>query len=579
MAARHSNPRDQAADAPAQRSHGREKISLVVDRPSDGEGSLLVLPFAAPRGEEVYGRQIAQMLQHRFRALPQLVIGHGQLIAAVGNRRRYVPLHRTLALDQVRTCGSGWGAAVVLYGGFALEPTLRWSLLLREMGSGKVLFDDTLVGEPEDLLDASGDVALAVAGALGLGLDEAAVERIGRRETDNLQALLCYLRALDLRPLHGVEHGDAKLLYAELLRVAAMDPSFQPPLDLLVNAVGSAEDGSVPIEFLAVLRGLGAEGILGGALVAQALEDQEYLTQAAAVAATVLEHDPTYLTALEVTMRLAYQARDLPRARLLVQAILDQDGEHPGAHEVLGNLLAGADRFPGAAIHWEVALAQQPRRPKVLMRLGSYLVSAGEYERAYDLLSEAFTLGMVSPDALYKLGVAAYRLGRASEAIPPLHRALQREPERAHLHALLARCYLRVGRPDLAEMHDLRALHFAPSYWPSALALGHGALNRGRTAEALDAYTAVVRVRPDLPEALYGWGIALVAENLIEEGMEALIRAREFQPNSVPVLCALAMAQLKSGDKNAARQTVAEAERLDSGNADVQYCLHELADV
>jgi tetratricopeptide (TPR) repeat protein len=578
MAARDANLRDQTADASTQRSHAREKISLVVDRPSAGEGPLLVLPFAAPHGEEVYGRQIAQVLQNRLRAVPQLVVGHGQLIAAVGSRRRYVPLHRTLALDQVRTCGMGWGAAVVLYGGFTLEPTLRWSLILREMTGGKILFEDTLVGEPHDLLDAPGDVALAVAGALRFALDESAQEHMGRRETGDLRALLQYLRALDLRPLHGVEHGNSELLYVDLLRIMAMDPAFQEPLDLLVTSVGGTEDGSVPEEFLTALRDVGPAGAVGGAVVAQALEEQDYPAQSEAVAAVVLELDPTQITALAIMMRLAYQARDVPRARALVQAVLDQDGEHPGAHEILGNLLAGLDRFPGAAIHWEAALAQSPRRPKVLMRLGSYLVSAGEYERAYDLLSEAYTQGMVSPEALYKLAIAAYRLGRPADAIPPLHRALQREPERPHLHALLARCYLRIGRPDLAEVHDMRALHLAPSYWPSALALGHGALTRGQTAEALDAYTAVVRVRPDLPEALYGWGIALVAGQMIEEGMEALARARDLQPRSVPVLCALAMAQLKYGETEAARQTVAEAQLLDPGSADVQYCLEELAD-
>jgi len=72
-----------------------------------------------------------------------------------------------------------------------------------------------------------------------------------------------------------------------------------------------------------------------------------------------------------------------------------------------------------------------------------------------------------------------------------------------------------------------------------------------------------------------GWRVEVAST--IAEGMEALARARELQPDSVHVLCALAMAQLKHGETLAARQTVAEAERLDSGSADVQYCLHELA--
>jgi cytochrome c-type biogenesis protein CcmH/NrfG len=102
-------------------------------------------------------------------------------------------------------------------------------------------------------------------------------------------------------------------------------------------------------------------------------------------------------------------------------------------------------------------------------------------------------------------------------------------------------------------------------------------LNRGQTAEALEAYTNVVRIRPDLPEALYGWGIALVASNMIAEGVEALTRARDLAPESVPVLCALAMAHLKDGNSEAAHQAVEAAARLNPASADVRYCLNELA--
>ncbi|HVC81058.1 MAG TPA: tetratricopeptide repeat protein [Chloroflexota bacterium] len=577
MAAREANLRDQEKDAPTQRSSAREKISLVVDRPSTGDGALLILPFAAPRGEEVFGRQLAQVLQSRLRALPRLVVGHGQLLASVGSRRRYVPLHRTLSLDQARTCGVGWGAASVLSGSIALHPTLRWSLIVREPGSGKVLFEDTLIGEPEDLLDAPGDVALAVAGALGLAVGNTDQEQVGRRETDSLEALLTYLRALDRRPAHGVEQGDAESFFKGLLRALALDPTFKLPLDLLVACATNQGEEATLADLLVVLGGSNAEEVAAGAALARELEEQGHGAQAEAVAATVLKHESAPVSALAVVMRLAYQARDLPRARVLVNAVLDLDPEHAGAHEVLGNLLASAERFPGAAIHWEVALEQNPHHAKVLMRLGSYLVATGEYQRAYELLSRALVLGAMTPDALYKLGIAAYRLGLAGEAIAPLNQALQLEPERAHVHALLARCYQRLGRNDLARVYDGRALQIAPTYWPSALALGHEALNQGRTAEALNAYTTVARLRPDLPEALYGWGIALVAGNLIAEGVEALSRARDLSPNSVPVLCALAMAHLKHGNLEAARHAVEQAERLDPNSTDVEYCLHELA--
>jgi tetratricopeptide (TPR) repeat protein len=192
------------------------------------------------------------------------------------------------------------------------------------------------------------------------------------------------------------------------------------------------------------------------------------------------------------------------------------------------------------------------------------------------MLSKADALGVSTHDSLYQLGVSAYRLGLIDEAIAALAAGIQLNPDLPYLHIMLARCYTRTGNNALASNHDARALELLPSYWPSALAIGYTALNQGKIDAALTAYTLVASARPDLPEALYGLGIALIASNMILDGLEALIRARELAPENVAVLCAVTLAYLRVGKINEARAAVNEAIRLDPENVDVVHCATEV---
>src|SRR5260370_14353859 len=350
MAAQEANLRDQADDATGQRPLERgEGIWLVVDRPSPNRQSLLVLPFAAAYGEEVFGRQIGHVLQHRMQALAGMTTGHGQLIAMAAGRRRYVSLHHSLPGEQARTCGTGWGAGSVLYGAIALQPTLRWTLILRDVATGQVLFEDTLIGEAEDLLDAPGDVAVAIAEALGFAVDDAQQDRMARRETDRLDALLLYLQAMDMRPQHDVEQSSVEGMRKGLLHALVLDPSFALASNALVADLAAAPTEQAPGEWAAVLRDAGEGGMAAATLLAQTLEEQGQDEQANLLACAILEVEPLHEPALAIAMRLAYHARDFSRARTLVQTLLDVQAEHAGGHEILGNLLAAADRFPGAA--------------------------------------------------------------------------------------------------------------------------------------------------------------------------------------------------------------------------------------
>jgi len=162
------------------------------------------------------------------------------------------------------------------------------------------------------------------------------------------------------------------------------------------------------------------------------------------------------------------------------------------------------------------------------------------------------------------------------EAISTLYSALQEDPGRSKGHALLARCYQRAGREDLALVHDRRALELQPGHWPSALAIGHAALARNQISEALTAFTQVARARPDLPEALYGWGVALLGGQMVADAVDVLARAHELRPDDLLICCTLAMAYLSADRLVDAARTVAYAVTLAPRSPMVARCVSAL---
>ena len=577
MATQGSSLRDHDADASAKQDAKSEKLSMGGDCPSTDGPSLLLLPFSAPPDEEALGRRVAELIQRRLGAISTIVVGHGLLVVTGPEGRRYLPIHHPLSDEQAYSCCESWHAEYVLSGAITLNPALRWNLILRDAVRKTALFEDTLIGDPDDLLDAAGDVAVTIANALGFQLTDDQVDLAESRETGRLDALLAYLNGADLRPQHGIAQTNPSEARARLFEALVLDPGFEAPATLLAAEIAAnPADDAAADDIIGAMEAWGEPGVVAVERVARVLEQDGFNTQAAILASAVLGQQPDNVSALSFAGQQAYRAGHFARARRIVQRLLDISPENPLPYVLLGNLLATSNRIAGAAIQWEIALELDPEQPKVLLRLGSYLATAGEHERAYEVLRRADTLGASTPDSLYQLGVAAHRLGHIDEAIGALTVAIEMNGELPYLHIMAARCYVRAGKDDYAELHNKRALDLLPGYWPSALAIGYVALNQGRIEEALQAYTLVASARPDLPEALYGLGIALIASNMDDDALEALLRARELDPQSVPILCALTLCLLRFGKLEEAQAAVATAAELAPHNGDVAHCLSKV---
>jgi tetratricopeptide (TPR) repeat protein len=550
----------------------------VVDHPAASGQGLLLLPFAAAEHEALLGRQVGLLLQRRLQIVPDLAVGHGLLVAVTPDTRQYVSLPRPLAADKALTCGAGWHATAVLYGTIALHPTLRWTFLLRDVATGSVLLEDTVIGDPDDLPAAPSSVARAIAQALGYTLADEWYSVWDEWGTARLDALLAYLQAADIRPQHGVTTAEPAAMRVALLRACVLDPVYLAPAYSLITDLIAADDmAQAVIALHEAARLWEQQGAAALVRLAALAEERGATRLAELVVAAVLEWYPADGAALELAARQAFRARRFAHGRALVNALLDSQQDHIDARMLLGELLAAEGRYAGAAQQWELVLEQCPEHARVLPRLGAYLATIGDYGRAHLLLRQAAAHGTIPRDALYQLGVVSYRTGAFDDGVTALRRLLEREPGSARAHALLARCYERIGRDDLAYAHDVHTVALAPASWPSTLALGYGALRRNQPAAALIAFAQTVNLRPDLPAALHGLGIALLTNAMPAEAISVLGQALALDPAGAAILCTMALAHQRAGDSLTAAHALRLAEELAPASIAVQRCRIALA--
>jgi len=123
-----------------------------------------------------------------------------------------------------------------------------------------------------------------------------------------------------------------------------------------------------------------------------------------------------------------------------------------------------------------------------------------------------------------------------------------------------------------------RAASAAPMSSPeSLLAEGQNYLAAGRYEEAAARFRLVLTRRADVPEALFGLGIAAGQLGRLQEAREALERYVRLQPSSADGHCALGIVLLTAGQRAGARAELERVLRLEPQNLEAAKALAHMA--
>jgi predicted Zn-dependent protease len=129
----------------------------------------------------------------------------------------------------------------------------------------------------------------------------------------------------------------------------------------------------------------------------------------------------------------------------------------------------------------------QQQRALVGFELAEYLLTQGEAPRAVGVLSQLSTDMPDTPELLVRLGTLFLQAGAPTDAIPPLERAVEQDPEHADGWRTLAEAHFATRNYATARLAALRATELAP-----------GDANAERIAEVSNAVLSLDPGQPRL---------------------------------------------------------------------------------
>jgi tetratricopeptide (TPR) repeat protein len=159
----------------------------------------------------------------------------------------------------------------------------------------------------------------------------------------------------------------------------------------------------------------------------------------------------------------------------------------PAPYSLMGNALACLGRFDEAGAQYRKALDLRPDDPAILNNLGNALYLEGRLDEAAETLQKTVRLRPDYADAHNNLGNIYKALNDNSLAVRHFQLAIRYHPDLFEAHLNLADIFVdRIGHPDAAEQHYLRAVQLNPQSIQARAGLANVHRYLGRLDQALE---------------------------------------------------------------------------------------------
>jgi protein O-GlcNAc transferase len=176
------------------------------------------------------------------------------------------------------------------------------------------------------------------------------------------------------------------------------------------------------------------------------------------------------------------------------------------------------------------------------------LHSAGRLEEAEPLYKSILEADSQNVDALNLLGALLNQVGKFSESVEMMTRAVRCRPSDPALRNNLGNALRDAGRVADAEKSYRQALKRHPAYADAHSNLGALLHGEGRVAEAEQSLRRALALEPGHAEAHNHFGIVLADSGRLTEAVDAFRRALAIHPHFPQAHCNLGAALMKLGE-------------------------------
>ena len=267
----------------------------------------------------------------------------------------------------------------------------------------------------------------------------------------------------------------------------------------------------------------------------------------------------------QTAMALEQQGKNV-EAEAAWQTVLKVHPTSPEAYAHLGLLEARQEHYREAVPLYRKALALGPKVPSVQINLGLALFKSGALKECIAEFEPLLkSLPGDSPQAqqiTILIGMAAYGLGRYTEAAPYLKDAAAHDPRSLPLRLALAHSYLWSKQFSLVMDVYGEILDIDPNSAEADMIAGEAMDEMKDHAGAIKMFQAAVLANPKEPDAHFGLGYLLWTQKQYPEAANEFKEELANDPEHQQATLYLADTEIKMNQNDAARPLLEKVARL-----------------
>ncbi|MCX6626452.1 MAG: tetratricopeptide repeat protein, partial [Candidatus Solibacter sp.] len=249
-----------------------------------------------------------------------------------------------------------------------------------------------------------------------------------------------------------------------------------------------------------------------------------------------IELQPNYVIARLGLAQFQVSRGEFDAALKTTEAILALDTGNVNARLIQSAALLGQKKFADSRVMLDAMLRSNPATPEVMFQLGVVSLAERKYKEAEDSFRRAYQLNPANSRGLMGIVETNMAQNKADEALKILQSEIDKAPDRVDLLLAMGNTAVRAGKFDFAIQTYSRAL-------------GH--TEKGRRQG--DVYLRIGETYRQKGDA--------------NAAVQALQKARETLPDSIPVLSTLAVVLDAAQRKPEARQVYETTLKLEPNNA------------
>ncbi len=287
-----------------------------------------------------------------------------------------------------------------------------------------------------------------------------------------------------------------------------------------------------------------------------------------------LKIDPKNVPIREELARTLLMNRAVSQARGELQEILQLAPAHPTANVLMARVLLGEGRVDTAADHLRTVLRSNPSHLEANVLLARDLQTRGRREEAVRHLEAALRVNPRLDDVKLQLGTLYLQTGRLTQALPLVREVEQNAPKSPAGPLLAGNILLAQHNPKLASEAFSASLRLKPDLAEGHRGLGQAHQALGHIDAAVKSYRRAIALNGNDVISLnnLAW---ILAENRrgLEEALRLVSRAAELAPGHADVLDTLGWIHYRRAAYTDAEQALARGLERAPDNGLIRYHL------